>query len=150
MDIQWYFSCSDRHTMTGFVRPLSFCLSFLLLSQWVRYILGFSSNTFFCICMWTGYGGAFCERFQEMVSSWVHQWCRTVLQGKLCVSGCDWSYAEWLCMRALPKNGWRKRFPILTWKLQTHFPYNCEWQWFSCQTVFSFCSALCKGSSQVP
>lgn len=42
--------------------------------------------------MWTGQGGAFCGRFQEMLSSWVRQWCWTVLQGELHVTGCDRSY----------------------------------------------------------
>lgn len=43
--------------------------------------------------MWTGQGRAFCGRFQEMLSSWVHQWCWTVLQRRAPHYCCEWIYA---------------------------------------------------------
>lgn len=54
---------------------------------------------------------------------------------------------QWLCMRALPKYKWRRKFLVLMWKVQTQFSYDSLWECFSCQTICNFCFALYKGSS---
>lgn len=32
----------------------------------------------------------------------------------------QWWADQWLCMRTLPKQRWRRKFPVLTWKVQRH------------------------------